>query len=92
LGTVTVEEYLSLSKLFETQLIEKYDMDISKMAVADRVAALRQKREEEYELLKDAVYLRRGWTENGIPTLKTVKRLGIDYPEVLELLKKNGVE
>jgi aldehyde:ferredoxin oxidoreductase len=92
MGPVTVEEYRSRSKLYDTQLVEKYDMDISKMAVADRVAALRQKREDEYELLKDAVYLRRGWTENGIPTLKTVKRLGIDYPEVLELLKKNGVE
>jgi len=58
----------------------------------EKVASLRQKREEQYELLKDAVYERRGWTQNGIPTVETVKRLGIDFPEVLEVLKKNSVE
>ena len=57
----------------------------------DKVAVLRKLREDQYELLKDAVYERRGWTPNGIPTLKTVKRLGIDFPAVLEILKENGV-
>nr|WP_320014222.1 hypothetical protein [uncultured Desulfobacter sp.] len=42
-------------------------------------------------MLKDAVYKPRGWTANGIPTLETVKRLGIDFPEVLEVLEANGV-
>ena len=37
----------------------------------------------------DAVYKRRGWNHNGIPTLETVKRLGIDTPEVVELLQKH---
>ena len=46
---------------------------------------------EKYDKLKDAVYKRRGWTSDGIPTLKTVKRLGIDYDDVVELLKTNGV-
>ena len=35
------------------------------------------------------MYKRRGWNKNGIPTLKTVKRLGIDYPEVVALLEKH---
>jgi aldehyde:ferredoxin oxidoreductase len=48
-------------------------------------------REERYEQLKDAVYERRGWTKDGIPTLDTVKRLGIDFPEVVDVLKANGV-
>ncbi len=52
---------------------------------------LRKHREEQYEKLKDAVYKRRGWTTDGIPTQKTVKRLGIDIGDVLELLKANGV-
>ena len=55
------------------------------------MAALRKYREDQYEKLMDAVYERRGWTNNGIPTLATVKRLGIDYPDVVELLKANGV-
>jgi aldehyde:ferredoxin oxidoreductase len=53
---------------------------------------LRNVREELYEKLKDAVYERRGWTDNGIPTMETVKRLEIDFPEVLELLKAHGAE
>jgi aldehyde:ferredoxin oxidoreductase len=52
---------------------------------------LRRFREKQYEDLKDAVYTRRGWTDQGIPTVETVKRLGIDFPEVIEVLKANGV-
>ncbi|MFX1539128.1 MAG: aldehyde ferredoxin oxidoreductase C-terminal domain-containing protein, partial [Promethearchaeota archaeon] len=43
----------------------------------------------EYERLKDAVYKRRGWTKNGVVTLEKAKELGIDFPEVVELLKKH---
>jgi aldehyde:ferredoxin oxidoreductase len=56
------------------------------------VAELRKRREAQYETLKDAVYQRRGWTPTGIPTVETVKRLGIDFPEVLDVLAANGVE
>jgi aldehyde:ferredoxin oxidoreductase len=52
---------------------------------------LRRFREEMYEKLKDAVYNRRGWTAEGIPKVETVRRLKIDFPDVLELLKANGV-
>ena len=55
------------------------------------MAELRKRREDQYETLKDAVYQRRGWTPNGIPTVDTVKRLGIDFPDVLALLAANGV-
>jgi aldehyde:ferredoxin oxidoreductase len=91
-GPVTVEEYESRKDRYDGQLIEKYSMDISAMSSVEKVAALRKEREEQYEVLKDAVYERRGWTSNGIPTVETVKRLGIDFPEVMEVLKKNGVE
>ncbi len=91
-GPVTVEEYESRQERYDEQLKEKYGLDISNMDSKEKVAVLRQKREEQYELLKDAVYERRGWNNNGIPTVETIKRLGIDFPEVLEVLKKNGVE
>jgi len=42
-----------------------------------------------YEKLKDAVYKRRGWNQNGVPTVEKVKALGIDFPDVIELLKHN---
>ncbi len=91
-GPVTVEEYESRLERYDNQLKDKYSLDISRMDSKEKVAVLRQKREEQYELLKDAVYERRGWNNNGIPTVETIKRLGIDFPEVLEVLKKNGVE
>ena len=49
-------------------------------------------REDRYEKLCDAVYKRRGWTSDGIPTLAKVRALGIDQVEgLVELLQANGV-
>ncbi|WP_300460026.1 aldehyde ferredoxin oxidoreductase C-terminal domain-containing protein [Desulfobacula sp.] len=90
MGPVTVEEYESRQERYDKQLKEKYGLQITDMSAKEKVAVLRQKREEQYELLKDAVYERRGWNNNGIPTLETIQRLGIDFPDVVELLKKNG--
>ncbi|SDT87389.1 aldehyde ferredoxin oxidoreductase family protein [Desulfobacula phenolica] len=91
IGPVTVEEYESRQELYDQQLKDKYNITISNMDSKEKTAVLRQKREEQYEQLKDAVYERRGWNKNGIPTVETVKRLGIDFPEVMEILKKNSV-
>jgi aldehyde:ferredoxin oxidoreductase len=66
-------------------------VDIAGKSTAEKLALLRRFREQRFETLKDAVYHRRGWTSDGIPTLATVKRLGIDFPEVVALLKANGV-
>ena len=90
-GPVTKDEYESRQERYDKELTEKYGIDISSMELEEKVKVLRNHREEQYEKLKDAVYIRRGWTENGIPKLETVKRLGIDFPEVLELLKANGI-
>ena len=91
MGPVTVDEYLSRAERYDTALTEKHGVDISGMDVEEKVAVLRKYREEQYEKLKDAVYTRRGWTPNCIPTVETVKRLGIDFPDVMELLKTHGV-
>ena len=91
-GPVTVEEYESRQQRYDHQLFEKYQIDITGMDTKEKVALLRKKREAQYELLKDAVYKRRGWTPDGIPTVETVKRLGIDFPEVMKVLSDNGVK
>jgi aldehyde:ferredoxin oxidoreductase len=90
-GPVTEEEYESRLERYDGQLTEKHGVDIAGMSIAEKVAELRRLREDQYETLKDAVYERRGWTPKGIPTLETVKRLGIDFPDVVKLLEKNGV-
>ena len=91
-GPVTVEEYESRKERYDAQLEKKYHVDISDINTVEKLDILRKLREKEYEKLKDAVYKRRGWTNNGIPKVKTVRRLGIDFPKVLEVLKANGVE
>ncbi|MFO7644415.1 MAG: aldehyde ferredoxin oxidoreductase C-terminal domain-containing protein [Desulfosarcina sp.] len=91
MGPVSVEEYESRQERYDTELVEKYQLDLEGKETAWKVAELRKRREAQYETLKDAVYQRRGWTRDGIPTLATVKRLGIDFPDVLALLAANGV-
>jgi aldehyde:ferredoxin oxidoreductase len=91
MGPVTVEEYESRQERYDRQLKETYRIDVDGKDAAEKVKILRKLRQERYEQLKDAVYERRGWTKDGIPTLATVKRLGIDFPEVLDLLKAHGV-
>jgi aldehyde:ferredoxin oxidoreductase len=91
MGPVTVEEYESRQERYDGQLKELGIMDPSGKSTREKLKALREYREEQYEKLKDAVYKRRGWTKDGIPTVKTTKRLGIDFPEVLAVLKAHGV-
>ena len=91
-GPVTAEEYESRRERYDEQLSERHKVDITGKTTEEKVALLRKFREDQYESLKDAVYERRGWTSDGIPTVETVKRLGIDFPDVLELLKINGIK
>jgi aldehyde:ferredoxin oxidoreductase len=90
MGPVTIEEYESRQERYDKQLKELHNIDIEGKETTEKVKILRRMREQRYEELKDAVYTRRGWTNDGIPTLETVKRLGIDFPEVIEVLKANG--
>ncbi|MBW2175433.1 MAG: aldehyde:ferredoxin oxidoreductase [Deltaproteobacteria bacterium] len=89
-GPVTVEEYESRQERYDDQLTDKYSVDIEGKSSKEKVALLRNFREEQYEKLKDAVYQRRGWSNDGVPTVETAKRLRIDFPEVLEVLEVSG--
>jgi aldehyde:ferredoxin oxidoreductase len=61
-------------------------MDPEKMTLEEKMAATRKYREDRYEQLLDAVYFRRGWTKNGVPTIEHLKKLGMDLPELLEVV------
>jgi aldehyde:ferredoxin oxidoreductase len=89
-GPVTKEEYESRAERYDKQLKEKVGYETKGKSTEEKMASLRKFREAEYERLKDAVYARRGWNTNGVPTLEKVKSLGIDYSDVVELLKKKG--
>lgn len=92
MGPVTAVEYASRAERYDKQLTEDHGVDIGDKRTEEKVRLLRKFREAMYEKLKGAVYKRRGWTNDGIPTLETVRRLGIDFPEVLGLLREKGVE
>ena len=89
-GPVTKEEYESRSERYDKQLKEKVGIDLAGKSTEEKIVALRKYREGEYEKLKDAVYKRRGWSSNGVPTIKKVKTLGIDFPDVIDVLVKHS--
>ena len=88
MGPVTVEEYESRQERYDKQLREEVGVDPQGLSTQEKLAKLRAYREDRYEQLIDAVYKRRGWDRHGIPTLETLKRLHIDFPEVVALVEE----
>lgn len=86
-GPVTVEEYESRAERYDKQLKEDVGYDPAGKSTEEKMAVLRKYREGRYEQLLDAVYHRRGWTKDGVPTLEHLKDLGMDLPEVVEVVK-----
>jgi aldehyde:ferredoxin oxidoreductase len=87
-GPVTAKEYESRKELYDQQLQEIIKFDIEGKTTEEKMKVLRVYREEQYQKLCDAVYKRRGWDSNGVPTSEKIKKLKIDFPEVLEVVKK----
>jgi len=87
MGPVTVAEYESRAERYDKQLRELAGIDPAGKTTEEKIAALRAYREAQYEKLLDAVYARRGWTPDGIPTIETLRDLGIDFPDVVELVQ-----
>jgi len=86
-GPVTMEEYESRAERYDKQLREKLGVKTDGMTTEDKMKILRKYREEQYEGLLNAVYKRRGWNNNGVPTIDFLKRIGMDLPEVIEVVK-----
>ena len=86
-GPVTKEEYESRSERYDKQLKEKIGFDPSGKTTEEKMMVLRKYREDQYESLRDAVYKRRGWNKNGVPTIEFLKKIGMDLPEVIEVVK-----
>jgi aldehyde:ferredoxin oxidoreductase len=86
-GPVTVEEYESRSERYDKQLKEKVGFDPSGKTTEEKMKVLRKYREDQFESLRDAVYKRRGWNNNGVPKIEFLKKIGLDFPEVIEVVK-----
>lgn len=88
MGPVTAKEYESRVERYDKQLMEEVGINPSGMSTDEKVEKLRKYREDRYRQLVDAVYKRRGWTENGIPKEETLIRLGINFPDVMAIVKE----
>ena len=86
-GPVTVEEYESRKDRYDKQMKEIIGVDHEGKTTEEKIAITRKYRENVYEKLLDAVYKRRGWTKKGIPTIEHLKELGMDLPELIEVVK-----
>lgn len=87
-GPVTKEEYESRVERYDKQLREKAGYDPAGKSTEEKMKVLRKYREEQYELLRDAVYKRRGWNNNGVPEIEFLKKIGMDLPEVIEVVSR----
>jgi aldehyde:ferredoxin oxidoreductase len=86
-GPVTREEYESRAERYDKQLKETVGFDPAGKPTEEKMKVLRKYREEQYEMLLDAVYQRRGWNHNGVPTIEFLKKIGMDLPEIIDVVK-----
>ena len=89
-GPVFEDEYLWREERYDKQLVELAgytEEQVKSMSLTQRIAATRKYREAQYQTLIDAVYPKRGWTMNGVPTVEHLKELDMALPELLEVIQ-----
>ena len=85
-GPVTAEEYESRQERYDKQMKEILGIDPEGKTTDEKLAITRKHREGQYEKLLDAVYKRRGWNSNGVPTPEHMKNIGMDLSEVMDTI------
>jgi aldehyde:ferredoxin oxidoreductase len=86
MGPVSAVEYQSRADRYDNQLRDLIGINPDELTIDAKLAHLRNYRQDQYESLLDAVYKRRGWDENSIPTVEKMRALGIDLPEVIDVI------
>jgi aldehyde:ferredoxin oxidoreductase len=87
MGPVTVLEYESRKERYDDQLRTLVKIEPELKSTEEKMQILRSYREEQYTLLQDATYKKRGWTQGGCPTIKLVEELGIDFSDIIKIIK-----
>jgi len=90
-GPVTREEYESRAERYDKQMVEDIGVDPAGKSLDEKIAITRTYRMDRYSKLCDAVYARRGWTADGVPTMARLRELGLDVlPEVVAIVRAHG--
>ena len=86
MGPVLEDEYEARAERYDKQMKEKIGVDPAGKSLSDKVRITREYRLGQYDSLIDAVFKRRGWTPDGCPTPEHLARIGMDLPEVIEVV------
>ena len=87
LGPITSAEYLSREDRYDKQMKELIGVDPQGKGVEEKIEILMNYRWDQFWRLTDAVYKRRGWTPDGIPTLEKLIEIEMDLPELIEVVR-----
>ena len=85
MAPVFMREFLSRKDYYDAYLRDA-GIQLDSASNEERLALLQQYRKKQYEKLTDVVYQEKGYDENGIPTDETMRRLGFDKPDFLEIV------
>jgi len=91
MGPVTEMEYISRKDRYDQHLVEKLGLDkkyVAGLPINEKIQLLYNYRQEQYQKLADAVYYRRGWTPNGVPTIQKMKKLGFSDKKMLRMIEE----
>ncbi|MBN1217066.1 MAG: aldehyde:ferredoxin oxidoreductase [Candidatus Lokiarchaeota archaeon] len=86
MGPVTKMEYESRQERYDNQLKE-LEIDVKDLSTEEKMKILRKNREIQYFKLQEAVYEKRGWNAFGCPTIDLLKRLEINYEDLIHVIK-----
>ncbi|MBF0442407.1 MAG: (2Fe-2S)-binding protein [Oligoflexales bacterium] len=87
-GPVTIKEYESRAdRYYDRQMRDAIGIDPSGKSTEEKMKIVRDYRMSQYDKVQDAAYLKRGWNKEGVPRIETLKRLGIDLPEIVAVVK-----
>ncbi|MEA3508269.1 MAG: aldehyde ferredoxin oxidoreductase C-terminal domain-containing protein, partial [Synergistota bacterium] len=88
MGPVTEEEYLYRKDFYDAMIKNEMDKIPETMKLPEKMAAVREHKQNAYSQLQQMIYKKRGWNEDGIPTVKKLHELGIDDKSVIETVEK----
>jgi aldehyde:ferredoxin oxidoreductase len=89
MGPVYPEEWEARTEYYDNELRES-GTEPEGLPVKEKIRLLRSSREKQWETLVDAVYKKRGWDRNGIPTIEKLKEIGMDLPELVKIVREKA--
>jgi aldehyde:ferredoxin oxidoreductase len=87
IAPVFLQEYRSRKDYYDACLRDVAGFALDGKSDEERLSLLQDYRRGQYEKLMDAVYRRKGYDQFGIPLDETMRRLGFDTPEFVEIIK-----